>query len=121
MSSTQQTSIQDRVRDLQRYIQEGRIIEALEEFYDPEVVMQDNLEQPTQGLAANVEREQAWLDSVSEWRGFEVLAIAVQGDTSFAETSMDFVTKDGQVIHQEQTSRAVWRAGKIVSERFYHA
>ena len=51
----------------------------------------------------------------------EVKHIAVVGDTSFAETSMDFTTKDGQEIHQEQVARAVWKDGRIVDERFYHA
>ncbi len=110
-----------RTRDLQDYIRTGRIIEAMEEFYAEDVVMQDDSEEPTRGRSANIERERAWLDSVAEFKSFDVTSIAVEGDTSFVESSMDFVTKDGQAFHLEQVARAVWKGDRIVSERFYRA
>ncbi len=105
--------------ELHEYIADGRIIDAMHDFYAEEVVMRDNMEEPCRGLAANLEREQAWLDGVAEWRGFEVKAISAVGNTTFAETTMDFVTTDGQTIHSEQVARAIWKDGKIVDERFY--
>lgn len=119
MNAQSKTDILQRVTQLQDYIAEGRIIEAMHEFYGEEVVMRDNAEEPCRGLADNIEREKAWLDGVAEWKGFEVKAIGAGEDTTFAETTMDFVTKDGQTIHSEQVARAIWKDGKIVDERFY--
>ena len=110
-----------RVRDLQSYIAEGRILEAMHEFYDESVEMQEGLAEPVRGLAANLEREQQFLDAVAEWKGFEVHAVAVDGDRSLVEATMDFVDRDGEAVHYEQVSRAVWKDGKIVHERFYSA
>ena len=121
MNTPTDTDLSRRVAELHQYIAEGRILEAMDEFYDENVSMQDNLMEPCVGRAANVEREKSWLETVQEWKSFEAKNLAVVGDTTFAETSMDYVTKDGQEVHQEQVSRAVWRNGRIVDERFYHA
>jgi ketosteroid isomerase-like protein len=112
--------IADRVAELLRYIQSGRIIEAMNEFYAEDTVMQENRNVPTRGLAANIEREKQFLSQVKEWRGFEATATAVNGDVSFIESTMDFVATNGAEVHLEQVSVARWRDGKIVSERFYY-
>jgi ketosteroid isomerase-like protein len=112
--------IADRVAELLRYIQSGRIIEAMNEFYAEDTVMQENRNVPTRGLAANIEREKQFLSQVKEWRGFEATATAVNGDVSFIESTMDFVATTGAEVHLEQVSVARWRDGKIVSERFYY-
>ena len=117
---TDTNELLERARELHRYIAEGKILEAMHEFYADDVVMQDNLEEPCRGLAANIEREQAWLDSVASWKDFQLVALAARDDVSFAETTMDFTTKDGTEVHSEQVSRARWRDGRIVDERFYH-
>lgn len=114
-------SVLERTRALQQYIAEGRILDAMHEFYADDVVMQDDSEEPCRGLAANVEREQGFLDAVAEWKAFDVVSIVADDTTSFVESTMDFVLKDGQAVHLAQVSRAVWRDGKIVDERFYRA
>jgi ketosteroid isomerase-like protein len=119
MTTTTNDSILDRTRDLQDYIASGRVLEAMDEFYADNVSMQDGNEKPCVGLQANIEREKAWLDNVSKFSSFQVLSMGVHGDTSFVESSMDFTTKDGTEVHMEQVSRARWKDGKIVDERFY--
>ena len=115
-----ESNLAQRAHELHEYIAQGRILDAMDEFYAEDVVMQENLGEPCRGRAANVEREKAWLETVAEWKGFQLLALAVDGDTTFAETSMDYRTTDGQNVHLEQVSRAVWSEGRIVNERFYH-
>jgi ketosteroid isomerase-like protein len=114
------SNIADRVADLLRYIQGGRIIEAMNEFYAEDTEMQENRNAPMRGLAANIEREKQFLAQVKEWRGFDVQATAVHGDVSFIESTMDFVATNGAEVHLEQVSVARWRNGKIVHERFYY-
>ncbi len=48
----------------------------MNEFYDRDTVMQDNANPPTKGLAANIAREQEFMNGVKEWKGFNVLASA---------------------------------------------
>ena len=117
---TNQTNL-DRVLELNRWVAEGRGLEALDEFYTEDVSMQENTLPPTVGREANREREQAFFDSVAEWRKYEVVESAAQGDVTFTETVMEFVLKDGTEVRMEQATRARWRDGRIFDERFYHS
>lgn len=114
------TNLQERLSDLFGYIRQGKIIEAMNEFYDKDTVMQDNANPPTQGLVANIEREKQFLSGVKEWKGFNVSASGVGDNVTFYECSLDFIANSGQFVHMEQVSVAKWKNGKIVHERFYY-
>jgi len=114
------TNLQQRLNDLFDYVRQGKIIDAMNEFYDTDTVMQDNANPPTKGLAANVEREKQFLSGVKEWKGFNVTASGVGDNVTFYESTMDFIATNGQPVHLEQVSVAKWKNGKIVHERFYY-
>jgi len=112
--------LQQRLNDLFDYIRQGKIIEAIQEFYDRDAVMQENANPPTVGQAANVEREKQFMSGVKEWKGFTVTAWAAGDNVTFYECALDFIATSGQPVHMEQISVAKWRNGKIVHERFYY-
>jgi hypothetical protein len=113
-------NLQQRLNDLFGYIRQGKIIEAMNEFYEKDIVMQDNANPPTKGLAANIEREKQFLSGVKEWKGFDVTASAVGDKVTFYECSLNFIATSGQPVHMEQVVVAKWKNGKIVHERFYY-
>jgi hypothetical protein len=108
------------MEDLFSYIREGRILDAINEFYAEETVMQENNLPPTVGREANLEREKQFLSTVKEWKGFEVKTKGAGSDVTFYETVMDWVATDGSPVHVEQVVVARWQNGKITHERFYH-
>lgn len=114
------TDLRQRLNDLINHVRQGKIIEAMNEFYDKDTVMQDNANPPTKGLAANIEREKEFVSGVKEWKGFNVTASGVGDNTTFYECAMDFIATNGQPFHMEQVSVAKWKNGKIVHERFYY-
>lgn len=114
------TNLQQRLQNLLTSIQQGKIMEAMKEFYDVDTVMQDNTNPPTKGLAANIEREKQFLSGVKEWKGFQVVASGVGDNATFYECVMEFIATNGQPVRLEQVSAAKWKNGKIVHERFYY-
>lgn len=120
MTST--ATISERVEQLKGYINEGKILEAMNEFYHDDVVMQENAEAPTSGLGANIEREKQFLSIVKQWKWTKWHATAVndEDNVSFVEYSFEFVNTDGQTVVYEQAVVQRWHDGKIISERFYH-
>jgi ketosteroid isomerase-like protein len=112
--------LQQRLQGLLDHIRNGKVIEAMNEFYDRDTVMQDNANPSTKGLAANIEREKQFLNGVKEWKGFNVKASAAGDNVTFYECTMDFIATNGQPVHMEQVSVAKWNNGKIVHERFYY-
>ena len=113
-------NLQQRLNDLLGYIRQGKIIEAMNEFYDKDTVMQENTNPPTSGLDANIEREKQFMSGVKELRGFTVTASGVGDNVTFYESTSDIVTTGGVPVHIEQVSLARWKNGKIVRERFYY-
>ena len=118
--ATTPVTVLDRLRDMIRYIEQGRIVDAMNEFYAQEAVMQENANKPMVGLAANLEREKQFLSGVKEWKGFTVTAMAAGDNVTFYESQIDFIATNGQPVHMEQVSVAKWRNGKIIHERYYY-
>ena len=110
-----------RINELLDYVRNGRVMDAMNEFYADEVVMTEPAYGATNGLAANLEREQKFVDSVKEFKGFETPFVGVDGNKSVYENTMDWVDVEGNEVHVEQVVVATWNdAGKIVHERFYY-
>ena len=75
----------------------------------------------TVGLAANLEREQKFVDSVKAFKNFEAPAVAVGDGVAIYENVMDWTDVNDNDIHVEQVVVQKWEGGKIVHERFYYA
>jgi ketosteroid isomerase-like protein len=110
-----------RVDQLNQMVLNGQIMEAMGEFYADDVIMAENDQPPTVGLAANLEREQAFVDNTT-WYGAEVKDVVVDGDTSMVRWWLDFHnTQYGARLAFTQVAVQQWRDGKIVDERFYYS
>ena len=115
-----ETMTRERVHALNEMIQQGKIMEAMHEFYADSVIMSENDGAPTVGLAANLEREQAFVDN-TEWFGLELKDVIVDGDTAAVRWWMDFHNQQyGQRLALTQVAYQQWKDGKIVEERFYY-
>ena len=73
----------------------GKAMEAFEKFYADDVVMQENSEEPRAGKAMNRKFEQEFFASLAEWHDGQLVASAINGDTSFSEWYMDVSFKNG--------------------------
>ena len=114
------TDLRHRVDTLNTMIQQGRIMEAMEEFYAADVVMAENDTEPTVGLADNLEREQAFVNN-TQWHGLELKDVVVDGNTSMVRWWMDFTNSEyGQRLAFTQVAYQRWEDGKIAEERFYY-
>lgn len=106
---------------LNEAILSGKAMEAFEDLYDENVVMQENNSEPTAGKAANREREVAFFSSIAEFHGAGIGDVAVEGDTAFSEWWMDVTFKNGPRVKWAQATVRKWKDGKVTSERFYYA
>ncbi|MEM6458521.1 MAG: ester cyclase [Planctomycetota bacterium] len=109
-----------RLHELIDYVRNGRIMDAMREFYADDVVMTEPAYGDTVGLPANLEREEKFVASVKEFKNFTADAVAVGDGVGFYENVMDWVDVDGNDVHVEQVVVQKWKDGKIVNERFYY-
>ena len=109
----------NQVAQLVRLVEANRILEAIDEFYDDNVSMQDNLNLPVVGKDANRERERAFFGSITV-HGNRALSVAIDGDQVVIHWLFEFTGGDGKRYRLDQLSHQDWRDGRIVRERFYY-
>lgn len=105
---------------LNEAILNGKALEAFEELYAEDVVMQENVEPPTTGKDLNRQRELDFFDSIEQFHGAELLSSAVAGDVSFSEWTLDVTFKGGNRLRLQQAAVRRWKDGQVASERFYY-
>lgn len=110
----------ERVHQLIDAVLQGRIMDAMREFYADDVTMQENNNPPTVGKAANLEREEQFVGLIAEVRENRAASVLVDGDRAAINWVAEYVTKNGQRLKFDQITHQTWRNGKIVSERFFY-
>ncbi len=113
-------STRERALQLIEYVRQGRIPEAIQEFYTEDAVMQENRQPPTVGRAANLAREQAFAASIERFHEVRAVSVSVDGDQVLIEWIFDYTLRDGQRIRMEEVAQQTWRDGRIVRERFFY-
>jgi ketosteroid isomerase-like protein len=106
-------------RELNQALQDQKVLEAFEQFYSDDVVMQENSGEPCRGKAANRQRTLEWAGTVSQLHSAGLIGSAVSGDRAYSEWQYDATYKNGVRYQITQVAVRVWRDGKVVSERFY--
>jgi len=114
------TNIGELNNKLDQAIFAGRALEAFEELYDEDCVMQENTDAETRGKAVNRKREQDFFATVEQFHGGQIRSSGHGGDVSFTEYDMDVTLKGVGRIQLNQVAVRRWKDGKIVHERFYH-
>jgi ketosteroid isomerase-like protein len=114
------TNIGELNTKLDKAIFNGRALEAFEELYDDNVVMQENTDAEFHGKDTNRKREQDFFAMIEQFHGGQILASGHGGDVSFTESEMDVTLKGVGRITMVQVAVRRWKNGKIVHERFYH-
>lgn len=108
-----------RARQLVERVEGGDPIGAMEAFYADDVEMRENLQPPTVGKAANLERERAFFGGIT-LHGHRAAAIIVDGERSAINWILEFTGGDGVRYRMNQVALQEWRDGMIVRERFVY-
>jgi ketosteroid isomerase-like protein len=108
-------------QQLNETILKGDILGAFDKFYADDVVMQENVAEPTAGKAANRKREEDFLASVETFHGAALLSSAVNGDVTFGEWEVDATYKGAGRLKLTQTAVRRWKGGQVIHERFYYS
>jgi len=114
------TSVSELDQALNDAILTGKALEAFEQYYADDVVMQENSDEPRIGKDLNRKFEIEFFSSLAEFHEGKLVSSAVNGDTTFGEWFMDITFKNGYRAKMAQVAVRRWKDGKIASERFYY-
>ncbi len=120
MSTTSQKDLQSKINELNDMILQGQILEAFDTFYSREIVMEEEGEK-REGWDTNREYEEQFVNGLTEFRGAEVLGVAVdeENQKTFVEWYFDFTLEGAGDLEFKQVAVQTWKDGKIVNEKFY--
>ena len=116
------STIKEQVEALNARILQGDILGAFEEYYDDQVVMQDNLGPLREGKLTCREFEESFVNNLTAFRGAAVKNVMVSEEAGVAAVEWDFDYSHAEWGDRKYTQVAVqqWKDGKIISERFVY-
>ena len=98
----------------------GEFIKGMNIYFDDAVTIQEVGQAPKSGKSHTIAVEEELLSGVSEFIQYTAHSKGAGGDKTFYEATMEFKTKDGEHIKQEQSVVTTWKDGKIIAEKYYH-
>jgi ketosteroid isomerase-like protein len=110
----------ERVMEFVAKVRAGAYIEAIEEFYDEQASMRENLSEPRVGRDVLVAHERAVLSKLKRMRTSEVPAVLLDGDRVAINWVFDMTGEDGAVRALHEVAIQTWRGDRILHEQFFY-
>lgn len=105
---------------LNEVVKQGKMLEALAEFYDEECSFQEGSDTPRVGRQTQHDHLAGFFATLKGFNGATLHSQGVGSDTTLTEWTFDMIGPDGPIIWNEVLRRK-WDNGKVISERFYTA
>jgi len=110
----------ERVQALVAMVEQGKFVEAIEEFYAEDATMQENGAPPRGGRDKLVEGERRTLAAHKEVRMLPGSWFVLDGDRVVIHWVFVFTRHDGTSFRMEELAEQRWRGERILEERFYY-
>ena len=110
--------LEQKVNELNLLIEQFKYPEALDKFYDENIVTQENEEAPIVGLAAYREAGKKFMDAISDYSA-KPKTIIISDNMSVVEWHYQFDHAMAGKWNRLQISVQRWKDGKIFHERHH--
>jgi ketosteroid isomerase-like protein len=110
----------ERVQAFVAAVRDGRFVEAIEDYYDVDASMRENLAPPRVGRDVLVAGEKAVLSGVHQIATHGVGPVLVDGDHVVINWVFQITNKDGSVRRLDELALQTWRGDRIIAEQFYY-
>lgn len=101
-------------------VEQGKYVEAIEQFYAADASMQENNSPPRKGRDALVKHERGVMASFKSIRTLPVEEFLVDGDRVVIRWVFEFTRPDGKVLRMDEVALQRWRGDEVVEERFFY-
>jgi hypothetical protein len=114
------TDLRELDSELNAMAAQGKMLEALERFYDVDCIFQEGVQEPRRGRKAQHDHLSGFFATLKAFNSATLHSQGIGDGVSLTEWTFDMVGPDGPIIWNE-ILRRVWKDGRVVSERFYTA
>ncbi|GAB2583396.1 hypothetical protein [Spirosoma areae] len=116
----QPTPIEHLLHELVAMVEAGQAVEAIDRFYHPDVVMQENHTEPRVGKAINRAYEVEFLGKITAIREYKALNVTVGSGVSAITWACDFDHADWGPTRFTEINVQEWQEGLIIRETFFY-
>jgi hypothetical protein len=109
----------EKVKEIHDLTNQGKALEAMEQYYDENVEMIEDNGQSTVGLEANLNREKEFFASITELRDMKIVDTFVYDNLVITTSYMDLDINE-QTYKGTQVSVTEWKNGKVIKEQFIY-
>jgi hypothetical protein len=115
-------STKEHVEKMIALVERGEFLEAIEKYYAPEAIMQENLQLPVRsGLPALLENERLVMTTVFKTiHQSRAASFVVNGDRAAINWIFEITEQSGKHWLLDEIAYQEWKDGKIIRERFYY-
>lgn len=113
-------TITEKINQVNEMVMQGKALDAFEQFYHHDIIMQENDNPIVVGKDANRIRENEFFGAITDFRGAKVLSVTSNENTTMVKWHFDYTHKDWGVRNYHQVSVQEWKDGQIVKENFYY-
>ena len=110
----------ERVAALIARVEQGKYVEALQEFYSDDATMQENGNPPRVGLRKLVDHERGVMAAFKEIHTLPVRTWLVQGDYVVINWVFEFTRANGTRFRMDELALQRWSGDRVAEERFYY-
>ncbi len=107
------------VNDLNSLIRQFKFKEALEKYYDENILTSENESPPVSGLEAYKKNLEVFIENVSNYSA-KLLSVLISDGITVTEWHYKFQHKLWGNWDKVQVSVQRWKNGKIIQERHYY-
>jgi ketosteroid isomerase-like protein len=109
-----------RVAEFVSYVQAGKYVEAISDFYAETAFMKENLAEPRIGRDNLIRHERAVLAGLQQMRTERVGAVLIDGDHVTINWVFEMTSRDGKKRLMDEVALQKWSGERIVEEQFYY-
>lgn len=101
-------------------VEQGKFVEALENYYAEDATTFENLGEPRHGRETLIADERRVMAAFPTIRSRCVRPIFVDGDRAVIRWQFEFVPANGPARRMDELAYQLWNGDRIVEERFFY-
>ena len=109
-----------RVAEFVSYVEAGKYVEAISDFYAETAFMKENFAEPRIGRDNLIRHERAVLAGLAQMRTERVGAVLIDGDRVAINWVFEMTGRDGKKRLLDEVTLQKWSGERIVEEQFYY-
>ncbi len=120
MNTELMTTLLEKITDLNDLVLQGKALEAFDKYYDENIIMQENENEPTIGKRNNRKREEDFFNNIIDFKAANPRKVTIGENVTMVEWHYHYEHKEWGTRNYSQISVQEWVNGKIIKEKFYY-